>query len=263
MTRLDLALVQRELVSSRTKAQRLISGGLVSVDGLVVTKPAFVVDSAQDISLEASDTDVGRGAVKLRAAVSQWSIPVSGAICADIGASTGGFTQVLIENDATAVVALDVGHGQLDSSLRDDPRVIVLEGVHAGTLSAAWWHDQQLPEPVDVVVVDVSFISVRKILPALVDTFGVHSHYLLLVKPQFEVGRTGVAGGLVKNASDQRQAVRDVVATCSEAGIPVRDVMLSPITGEAGNVEYLAYASATPSVHPAEWDGSIPEPTAR
>ena len=263
MTRLDLALVERGLVSSRTKAQRLIADGQVSVDGVAVTKPSTPVDPASDVTLEAQQVDVGRGASKLRAALSRWMVPVAGATCVDIGASTGGFTQVLLEHQADRVVAVDVGHGQLEASLRDDPRVVVREGVHAASLTPTWWAESGLPKSVSVVVVDVSFISLGKILPALVGTFGVHSHYVLLVKPQFEVGRTAVSGGVVKNVAHREQALTDVAHTCSDLGVTVRDVMVSPITGEAGNVEYLAYASATSSVHPAEWDGSAPKPTDR
>ncbi|MEX2441023.1 MAG: SAM-dependent methyltransferase, partial [Pontimonas sp.] len=182
-TRLDVALVVRGLASTRTKAQRLIAQGLVRVAGHPATKPALAVahDTVIDIvagGTESERGDVGRGAVKLRAALSRWAPPVRGSVCVDVGASTGGFTQVLLEWGATAVIALDVGHGQLDPALRAQARVTNLEGVHAGHICASWWQEQALPAPVGVVVADVSFISLTKIIPALVDTFGVHSHYV-------------------------------------------------------------------------------------
>mgnify|MGYP001598488470 FL=1 len=256
--RLDVALVERGLVRSRTKAGRLISSGEVSVNGEVVTKPSRVVHDGDSVTLHRVDGDVGRGAHKLRAALDTWDIPVSGATCVDIGASTGGFTQVLLEHGAAHVVALDVGHDQLDESLRNDPRVSNLEGVHAATLSRQWWGSHDLQGNVSVVVVDVSFISLNKLIPALEDTFGVHTHFVMLIKPQFEVGRGGVDRGVVKDAHKREQSVREVMNTLVESGISPRALIASPIAGEHGNVEYLVYASATPSVHPAEWDGEIP-----
>lgn len=256
--RLDVALVERGLARSRTKAGRLISSGEVSVNGEVATKPSRVVDDADSVTLHRFDADVGRGAHKLRAALDTWDIPVEGATCVDIGASTGGFTQVLLEHGAGHVVALDVGHDQLDESLRNDLRVTNLEGVHAATLSQQWWESHDLPADVSVVAVDVSFISLGKLIPALADTFGVHTHFVMLIKPQFEVGRGGVDRGVVKDAHKRDQSVREVMETLAEAGITPRALIASPIVGEHGNVEYLAYASATSSVHPAEWDAVVP-----
>jgi len=254
--RLDQALVSRELVRSRTKAQRLIRDGAVLVDGVVRFSPAYSVDAESDISLLRTDTDVGRGALKLRAALDTWDISVAGENAADVGASTGGFTQVLLEHGAAQVVALDVGHGQLDSTLASDSRVIVCEGVNAADLSREWWLEKGFP-PCSLVVADLSFISLTKVIWPLVQTFGVDAHYVFLVKPQFEVGRSGLDGGIVKDPATQRAALAAVVPRCSETGVPVRKVRYSPVTGEKGNVEYLVFASASASHHPAEWDGTI------
>lgn len=254
--RLDQALVSRELVRSRTKAQRLIREGAVLVDGVTTTSPAHSVRGDSDISLLRTDTDVGRGALKLRAALDTWDIPVSGVTAADLGASTGGFTQVLLERGAAHVVALDVGHGQLDHTLASDPRVTVCEGVNAANLSREWWREQGFP-PCSLIVADLSFISLTKVIAPVVQTFGVDAHYVFLVKPQFEVGRSALDGGIVKDPAKQRAALEAVVTRCVEAGLAVRAVQYSPVTGEKGNVEYLVYASASASHHPAEWDGTI------
>lgn len=257
--RLDRELVTRGLVSSRTKAQRLISEGHVVVDGVTETKASREVDASVHIDITVADTDVGRGAKKLRHSLDLIPIPVKGSLCADVGASTGGFTQVLLEHGATQVIALDVGHDQLDPTLRDDPRVVNREGVSVLELSPQWWSSEGFPSPVDVVVADLSFISLVHAIPPMVSTFGVHSHYLVLVKPQFEVGRGHTVKGVVKDSSRRAGAVRNVAQVFHDLGVPVRALLCSPLTGEKGNVEYLMYASATSSVYPAEWDGAIPE----
>lgn len=254
--RLDQALVTRGLVRSRTKAKRLIQGGFVVVDSGVEDSPARQVTDQASIELLDTDTDVGRGAVKLRAALDAWPIPVEGATAADLGASTGGFTQVLLERGATKVIAIDVGHDQLDSSLRDNPAVTVFEGVNVVALSPEWWAHEDLPA-CEVVVVDLSFISLTKVLDSLLQTFGPDAHYVFLVKPQFEVGKGGLDGGVVKSPAKQRAALDTVVSACRARELPVRAVMESPVTGEKGNVEYLAYASQNARVHPAEWQGTV------
>lgn len=259
--RLDQALVTRQLVRSRTKAKRLIQAGFVAVDGAVQTSPAHKVSGESAISLLQTDDDVGRGAVKLRAALDTWDLPVSGAIAADLGASTGGFTQVLLERGARQVVALDVGHGQLDPSLFADSRVRVCEGVNVVDLSADWWAAQGFP-PCSIVVADLSFISLTKVIGPVVETFGPGAHYVVLVKPQFEVGRSGLDGGIVKDPSRQRAALDAVTEHFVDSGVPVRAVRYSPVTGEKGNVEYLVYASRTASQHPAEWEGTITQEVA-
>ena len=244
------------MVRSRTKAKRLVQAGSVVVDGTVQSSPAHKVSADSEISLLQTDDDVGRGALKLRAALDSWNIPVTGANAADLGASTGGFTQVLLERGVTHVVALDVGHGQLDPSLSADSRVSVCEGVNVVDLSAEWWAEQGFP-PCSIVVADLSFISLTKVLSPVIETFGPDAHYVALVKPQFEVGRSGLDGGIVKDPSRQRAALDAVTAHFVASGVPVRAVRYSPVTGEKGNVEYLVYASGTASQHPAEWEGTI------
>jgi len=259
--RLDRALVERGLVSTRTKAQRLIERGVVTVDHAVVTKTSLPVAQHSVVVVTEPDTDVGRGALKLRAALEHWPIPVEGVSAVDLGASTGGFTQVLLESGARSVVAIDVGHGQLHASLANDTRVVSWEGQNILELTPAMWRDKELPQDVSVVVADLSFVSLRAVVEAAVDLFGAHTHYLLLVKPQFEVGRGAVRRGIVKDEQSRDNAVAQVADAWNAAGVTVRGVMPSPITGEKGNVEYLLYTSATPSVYPAEWDGQIPAST--
>ena len=258
--RLDRVMVERGLVTSRTKAARQISSGTVLVDGVVTTKPSALVDSHATISLTTIDQDVGQGAKKLRGALADIPLNLSGAIAVDLGASTGGFTQVLLEAGAMTVVAIDVGHAQLAEPLRSDSRVINLEGVNVAQLGVPWWKEHSLPDPVHCVVADLSFVSLRSLITPMVETFGVHSHYLLLVKPQFEVGKGHTTRGVVKNVALREEAVHLVAKTLREHRVTPRHVAVSPITGEKGNVEYFVYASATPSVYPAEWDGQIPRP---
>ena len=259
--RLDRALVERGLVPTRTKAQRLIERGVVTVDDAVVRKTSLPVAQESVIVVAEPDTDVGRGALKIRAALEHWPIPLEGVSAVDLGASTGGFTQVLLESGARSVVAIDVGHGQLHPSLAHDPRVVSWEGQNILELTRAMWQERERPQDVSVVVADLSFVSLRAVVAPVVELFGVHSHYLLLVKPQFEVGRGGVHRGIVKDERARQDAVAQVADAWDGAGVTVRGVITSPITGEKGNVEYLLYASATPSLYPAECDGQIPAST--
>ena len=259
--RLDRALVERGLVPTRTKAQRLIERGVVTVDDAVVRKTSLPVAQESVIVVAEPDTDVGRGALKIRAALEHWPIPLEGVSAVDLGASTGGFTQVLLESGVRSVVAIDVGHGQLHPSLAHDPRVVSWEGQNILELTRAMWQERERPQDVSVVVADLSFVSLRAVVAPVVELFGVHSHYLLLVKPQFEVGRGGVHRGIVKDERARQDAVAQVADAWDGAGVTVRGVITSPITREKGNVEYLLYASATPSVDPAEWDGQIPAST--
>jgi 23S rRNA (cytidine1920-2'-O)/16S rRNA (cytidine1409-2'-O)-methyltransferase len=257
--RLDRAIVSRGLVDTRTKAQRLINDGKVSVNGQVVTKPSISVTDADRVELLETDTDVGRGAKKLRHALEHWSIPVDGLVCADLGASTGGFSQVLLEAGASSVVAIDVGHDQLHHVVAEDPRVINIEGQSVLELSPQWWGSRTLPGPVRVVVADLSFVSLQKVIPIAISTFGVHSDYVFLVKPQFEVGKGRTSHGVVKDVPRRDQSVRDVAHAFSQSGLTVRGVIASPMTGERGNVEYLMFASSDSQRYPAEWDGRIPD----
>jgi 23S rRNA (cytidine1920-2'-O)/16S rRNA (cytidine1409-2'-O)-methyltransferase len=240
--RLDAALVERGLVETRSKAQALIMARRVTVNDQYVDKPGAPV--ASDDALRVVELEhpwVGRGGMKLAGALKDFNISVSGKTCADIGASTGGFTDVLLKSGATKVYAIDVGYGQLDQSLRNDPRVINREKVNARYLTA-----ESFDEPIELVSIDVSFISLKLILPA-VATF-LKGELVALIKPQFEVGKADVGkGGIVRDEEKRREAVDSVVQFAKENGFDVRGVIDSPVKGAEGNVEYLMYATTTSS----------------
>lgn len=255
--RLDHALVARGLVDSRTKAQRRIHSGEVSVDGVVVTKVSQGVAEDAVIELQGAPDYVGRGALKLQAAFEEWELDVSGALAVDLGASTGGFTQVLLEYGASRVIALDVGHDQLHPLLRDDPRVESFEGVNVRELSTTWWSENVGGEP-SLVTSDLSFISLTQVLPVVVGALGL-CDWVALVKPQFEVGKGGVKDGIVTSPERRAMALTSVLECASTAGLLVRDLMASPITGEAGNKEYLCWLSPTHGRNPPQWSQQIHE----
>ena len=236
--RLDVSLVARGLVETRTKAQSLIMARRVLVNGAFVDKAGALV--ADDDELRVAELEhpwVGRGGMKLAHALEQFGIDVEGKVCADIGASTGGFTDVMLKRGARKVYAIDVGYGQLDVSLRNDPRVVNREKVNARYLTAA-----DFDEPVDFVSIDVSFISLKLILPA-VATF-LRGAMVALIKPQFEVGKGEVGkGGIVRDEAKRDAAVESVVAFAREAGFDVRGVVESPVKGAEGNVEYLMHGA--------------------
>jgi 23S rRNA (cytidine1920-2'-O)/16S rRNA (cytidine1409-2'-O)-methyltransferase len=240
--RLDQAVVERGLVDSRSKAQGLIRDGVVSVSGRVVTKPAHQVSVDDAIELLVESVDVGRGAIKLRYALDHFAIDVSGKTVVDVGASTGGFTQVCLERGAAHVVAIDVGHDQLDATLVSDPRVSNREGVNILEVTPSWWSAERLPEDVSVVVADLSFISLQKVVPHLVTLFP-RADLVLLVKPQFEVGKGKTRGGIVKYELDRKEALSRVMEVCRGEGFTQVTAVASPIEGKKGNVEYLLYSS--------------------
>ena len=238
-TRLDVALVERGLTDSRTRAQRLIRAGQVSVAGQVVDKPGTPVPDGARLSLKARPQYVSRGGEKLEAALSQFEVGVRDSVAADVGASTGGFTDCLLQHGARRVYAIDVGYGQLHWRLRNDPRVVVMERTNARYLKA-------LPEPVEIVTVDVSFISLGLILPSTVGWFAESgrpgSQVLALIKPQFEAGRSDVArGGVVRDPGVHRRVLRRVLGMAGALGLRLRGLMASPLRGPAGNVEFLAW----------------------
>lgn len=252
--RLDAALAERGLARSRTHAARLIADGVVLVDGRGATKPSLRVRPQSRIEVSESDHYVSRAAYKLIAALDAFGVPVRGRAALDVGASTGGFTQVLLERGASSIVALDVGHGQLSETVSADPRVTVVEGFNAramtaASLEAAAGH----PVPVDLVVADLSFISLPLVLPALVETVGASADFVLLVKPQFEVGRTGIREGVVHDEGLRADAVTGVLWAAWDLGLPTAGVISSPILGTAGNHEYLVWLSAAAGVNPTEW----------
>jgi len=233
--RLDLVLVERGLVDSRQQAQRLIMAGQVMVDGRVVDKPGTPVSGEADITLKATLPYVSRGGLKLEAALDRFAIEVGGVVAADVGASTGGFTDCLLQHRASKVYAIDVGYGQLAWRLRKDPRVVVMERVNVRYLEG-------LPEPVDLATVDVSFISLELVLPAVIGFLKPHGDIVVLIKPQFEAGRKQVGkGGVVKDPAVHRAVLRKVLLWADGHGLAVCGLMASPLKGPAGNVEFLAY----------------------
>lgn len=233
--RLDVALVERGLAPTRARARDLILRGEVTVDGVVALKPAAGIAAASSLAIT-TDANVPRGALKLRAGLDAFAFGIAGRVCLDIGASTGGFTHVLLERGAARVYAVDVGHGQLAAALKADERVLSLEGQDARSLTRA-----QIPEPVGGIVVDVSFISLTKVLPVPLSLAARGAWLVALIKPQFEVGRDGIGkGGIVRDSALRDQAVADVRQwIASQAPWQVVDVVPSPITGGSGNVEFL------------------------
>lgn len=235
--RLDQLVADRGLAPSRERARALILAGQISVGGRVVSKAGTQVAPDADVALVAPDHPyVGRGGVKLAFALDAFGIPVEGREALDIGASTGGFTDVLLQRGARRVVALDVGHGQLDWRLRNDPRVVVIENFNARYLTPA-----DLPGPVDIVSVDVSFISLRHILPVIPPLLRPRADVIALVKPQFEAGRAEVRKGLVRDPAVQARVLDEIGAAAAAVGLTRAGAAPSPITGQKGNVELLLH----------------------
>jgi 23S rRNA (cytidine1920-2'-O)/16S rRNA (cytidine1409-2'-O)-methyltransferase len=240
--RLDAELVRRGLATSRTSAKQAIEAGLVTIAGRPAIRPSSLVLDDEPIVIEGEARRfVSRGGEKLDAAMEAFGLRVDGESCLDAGASTGGFTDCLLRRGAERVLAVDVGYGQLDWVLRNDPRVTVLERTNVRSLQA-----EDLPCVPSFAVADLSFISLRSVIPALKRVCAADPRWVLLVKPQFEVGRGKVGkGGVVRDRADRAGAIRGVAAACREQGmVPVR-VMRAPLLGPAGNVEFLLYASAT------------------
>jgi 23S rRNA (cytidine1920-2'-O)/16S rRNA (cytidine1409-2'-O)-methyltransferase len=235
--RLDQLLVERGLADSRAKAQALILAGEVFVAGQKAAKPGHTLPVDSRVELAHRPPYVGRGGLKLAAALDGFGIAVQGRTCLDVGASTGGFTDCLLQRGAARVFAIDVGAGQLDWKLRSDPRVVVREGLNARYLRSG-----DLGEPVDLAVCDVSFISVTLILPALVPLLKEGGEMVILVKPQFEVGRGQVGkGGIVRDPQRHAEACARVDRAVRQLGFRT-SLMESPILGAEGNREFLLYA---------------------
>lgn len=234
--RIDLLLVERELAPSREKARALLLAGAVRVAGQTVDKPGALVDEAAPIEVVKPFPWVSRGALKLLAALDHWGIDPSGRVCLDVGASTGGFTEVLLSRGALRVHAVDVGRGQLHWRLRNDPRVILHEGVNARFLAR-----DIIGEDVQFACCDVSFISVTLILPAIAPLLAPPREFVVLVKPQFEAGRAQVGrGGVVRDPAVHQAAVERVGAAARGLGFEY-EVIESPIAGAEGNKEFLLY----------------------
>jgi len=233
--RLDLLLVERDLAESCQQAQRLIMAGQVTVDGDMVDKPGTRVPAGADVQVAGAPPYASRGGYKLAAALDAFDLKVDGLVAADVGASTGGFTDCLLQRGAARVYAIDVGYGQLAWKLRQDPRVVVMDRVNARYL-------ERLPEAVDLATLDVSFISLRLILPAVMDWLKPAGQVVALIKPQFEAGREQVAkGGVVRDPAVHRGVLAEVLGWAGAQRLGLMGLIRSPITGPAGNVEFLAH----------------------
>jgi 23S rRNA (cytidine1920-2'-O)/16S rRNA (cytidine1409-2'-O)-methyltransferase len=250
--RLDELLVVLGLAETRSQAQRLIMAGEVSVDGAVLDKPGHQVRYDVNVAVADSLKYVSRGGLKLERALAEFRVDPSGWTCADIGASTGGFTDCLLQHGAAKVYAIDVGYGQLAWSLRQDPRVVNIERANIRHLEA-------LPELVRLAVIDVSFIGLGLVLPRAASLLVPDGEVIALIKPQFEVGKGQVGkGGVVRDPTLHRSAVEKALGEAASTGLAAAGVIRSPITGPAGNVEFLALlrlGAAAPE--PDELDGWI------
>lgn len=235
--RLDLLLVERGLAETRAKAHALIMAGQVLVGGQKITKAGQAVESGAEVEVLTPLKYVGRGGLKLEGALEEFQIAVADRVCVDVGSSTGGFTDCLLQRGARRVYAVDVGAGQLDWKLRNDPRVVPREG-----LNARYLRPEDIGEPIDLAVCDVSFISVTLILPALAALLQERGEMVILVKPQFEVGRSQVGkGGIVRDPELHLAASARVEAAVTALGFRA-SLMESPIRGAEGNKEFLLYA---------------------
>lgn len=233
-TRLDAYLASTGMTESREKAKALIIAGEVEVDGHTQTSPAAVVTDENQVIIKNPPPFVSRGGLKLEKALSTFTVCPEGKICADLGASTGGFTDCLLQHGAEHVYAVDVGYGQLAWSLRQDPRVTVMERTNARYL-------EELGTPVDLVVTDVSFISLLQILPAAVRVGSEALQAVALIKPQFEAGRSKVGRrGVVRDPAVHLEVIEKVAAGARELGLVMTDLTFSPITGPNGNIEFPA-----------------------
>lgn len=235
--RLDLLLTERSLVESRARAQALIMAGEVLVNGQPIDKPGALVPVDAVIDLRARPRFVSRGGEKLQAALDAFSYDPRGKVAADVGASTGGFTDCLLQAGIARVYAIDVGYGLLAQRVREDERVIPLERTNARYLAS-------LPEPVHIVVIDTSFISLKLLLPVVVNWLTPLGDVIALIKPQFEAGRTDIGkGGVVRDVRVQQRVVDDILQFAAGLHLFAQGVIASPLKGPAGNIEYLAWFS--------------------
>ena len=257
-SRLDAALAARGLARSRSHAARLIADGLVTIGGRPASKQSLVVADDEHIVVEQTDDYVSRAAAKLIHALDAFGIDPEGVRALDVGASTGGFSEVLLRRGARAVIALDVGHGQLVDPVRSDERVAVVEGVNARDLTAELLASSSgVDWAPELVVGDLSFISLTHVIPAVRSAVSPNADFVLLVKPQFEVGRTLVKQGIVVDPDARVDSIQRVLAAAAEVGLLAVGVLSSPITGLHGNHEYLVHLSPRTGRHPSEWTDEI------
>lgn len=240
--RLDVEMVSRGLCPSREKARALILAGEVRVNGIRADKAGQEIAPEAEIAvIEDAVPFVSRGGLKLDKAVHTFPIELDGRTCADIGASTGGFTDVMLKNGAKHVYAVDVGYGQLDWSLRNDPRVTVMERTNARFMTPDWFSD-----PISFASIDVSFISLRLILPKLYECLPENGEVVALIKPQFEAGRAEIGkNGVVRDPAVHERVIRDMIEFAQRIGFSVAGLSFSPITGPKGNIEFLLYIRKT------------------
>ncbi len=238
--RLDVLLVNNGLAESREKAKRIIMAGLVTVDGSMEDKAGSRFDSDAEIAVKGKECPyVSRGGMKLEKAIEEWGISCEGAICVDMGASTGGFTDCMLQHGAVKVYAIDVGYGQLDYKLRTDSRVVNIEKTNIRYLDT-----DLIKEPIDLISIDVSFISLKHMLPVAASILGPKGKVLCLVKPQFEAGRDQVGkGGIVRDPDVHRRVISDVIDYAQDNGLYPNALSFSPIRGTKGNIEYLLLLS--------------------
>lgn len=256
--RLDAAMAARGLARSRTHAVALIAAGLVTVDGRAVVKASTPVTDDADIAVASADHYVSRAAHKLIAGLDAFDVDVAGRVALDMGASTGGFTQVLRERGAAPVIAVDVGHGQLAASVARDPGVIAVEGFNVRHMTPATLADAGgTEESPSVITGDLSFISLAHVLPAVRGVAADDADVVLLIKPQFEVGRTAVKGGLVTNPTLRADAVAGVLWAAWDAGLGTLGIVPSPILGTKGNSEYIAHLAPGRGANPTEWLSTV------
>lgn len=252
--RLDRELADRGLARSRSHAAELIAAGVVTVDGQPARKSAAKVHPDSVIAVDQSDHWVSRAAQKLIAGLDAFNIDATGRVALDLGTSTGGFAQVLLARGAETVLGIEVGHGQLAPELRDEPRLKLAEGVNARDLTPALLAEktQDARQP-DLVVADLSFISLGLVLPAVLQTAAPGADFVLLVKPQFEVGRSGVREGIVTDDGLRADAVMGVLWQAWDLGLGTLGVIPSPIPGGSGNREVVVWLRAGDGSNPAEW----------
>ena len=253
--RLDILLVDRQLCDSRQQAQRLIQAGEVKVNQQVIDKPGTEVDSAAVVEVKARSPYLSRGGEKLAKALSEFAIELSGRVCLDGGISTGGFTDCLLQAGASLVYGIDVGYGQVAWSLRQDERLILRERTNIRYLTPEELYAPEQPRP-DLGVVDLSFISLTKVLPALWNLLASPKELVLLVKPQFEVGRGKVGKkGVVRDSNDQAAAILQVWEMAQTLGWQFNGLTWSPLLGPAGNIEYLLWLEARSGEESGEESG--------
>ena len=237
-SRLDVTIVERNLLKSRERAKEMIKQGKIRVDGVIVTKPSLIIDEQSEIIIEGESLRyVGRGGLKLEKAINVFNIDLKDKVCLDIGASTGGFTDCMLQNFAKKVYAIDVGHGQLDEKLVSDKRVVNIERTNIREVKTSLFS-----EPIDFISIDVSFISLKLVLPKVKEFLSDNGEFVALIKPQFEAGKKEVGKkGIVKSEKIHNSVLNDIINFSNEL-FSVADLDFSPISGGDGNIEYLLYA---------------------